>query len=42
VRSALRLALAFEEALNAQPSLFVVLEGMALRIQSPVDMGAPE
>lgn len=41
-RSTLRLALAFEEALFAQSELLVILEGMGLHVQSPVEVGAPE
>lgn len=41
-RTVLRLALAFEEALNAQAELLVILEGMGLHVQSPVEVGAPE
>lgn len=41
-RSSMRLALAFEEALNAQAELAEVLEAMGLHIQSAVEFGAPE
>ena len=41
-RSSIRMALAFEEALNAQGSLAAVLEGMGLHVQSAVEAGAPE
>ncbi len=41
-RSILRLALAFEEALNAQAELTTALEAMGLHIQSTVEVGAPE
>ena len=41
-KSPLRLALAFEEALNAQVDLAGILEAMGLRIQSSVEMAAPE
>lgn len=37
----LRLALAFEEALNAQVELATALEGMGLRVYSSAEMGAP-
>jgi CheY-like chemotaxis protein len=41
-RSALRLALAFEEALNAQAELSTVLQAMGLRVQTAMETGAPE
>ena len=41
-RTVLRLALAFEEALNAQAELMTILEGMGLHVQTPVEVGAPE
>jgi CheY-like chemotaxis protein len=41
-RSALRLALAFEEALDAQAEVSTVLEGMGLRVQTTIETGAPE
>ena len=41
-RSALRMALAFEEALSAQTELAGALESMGLHIQSAVEAGAPE
>jgi CheY-like chemotaxis protein len=41
-RSTLRLALAFEEALNAQAELKSVLEAMGLHIQTTMETGAPE
>jgi DNA-binding response OmpR family regulator len=37
-----RLALAFEEALNAQVDLSQALESMGLRVQKAVEVGAPE
>lgn len=40
--ASIRMALAFEEALNAQGSLAAVLEGMGLHVQSAVEAGAPE
>ncbi len=40
--SALRLALAFEEALNAQSEFSAALEAMGLRVQTAVEMGGPE
>ena len=41
-RSSVRLALAFEEALNAQAELAEVLEAMGVHVQSAVEFGAPE
>ena len=41
-RSALRLALTFEEALQAQAELSTVLESMGLHVQSVAEVGAPE
>ena len=41
-RSALRLALAFEEALIAQDEIAAALEKMGLHIQSVAEVGAPE
>ncbi len=41
-RTSIRMALAFEEALNAQGGLAAVLEGMGLHVQSAVEAGAPE
>lgn len=41
-RSAVRLALAFEEALNAQTEILAALEAMGLRVQTAVEAGAPE
>ncbi len=41
-RSALRLALAFEEALVAQAELASALEGMGLRLPSIMEAGAPQ
>jgi len=41
-KSSLRLALAFEEALNAEKSLMNVLEEMGLHIQSTTEIGVPE
>lgn len=38
----LRMALAFEEALNAQADLAAALETMGLHLQSVAEMGAPE
>jgi CheY-like chemotaxis protein len=40
-RSVLRLALAFEEAMNAQSEIMAALEGMGLHVQSVVEVGAP-
>jgi hypothetical protein len=40
--SALRLALAFEEALNAQSELLAALEAMGLHVQTAVEMGGPD
>jgi CheY-like chemotaxis protein len=41
-RSALRLALAFEEALNAQIEVEAALQSMGLRLVSTVEVAAPE
>jgi CheY-like chemotaxis protein len=41
-RSVLRLALAFEEAMNAQSEIMAALEGMGLHVQSVIEVGAPE
>jgi len=41
-RSTTRLALAFEETLNAQAELGAVLEAMGLHVATPVEAGAPE
>jgi CheY-like chemotaxis protein len=40
--SVLRLALAFEEAMNAQAGLKAALDTMGLHVQSMVEVGAPE